>query len=362
MSIENKKVGSTTMKKKGKSQTLVNIGILCLPRGKQNSSKKAKMEKGSLDTIGRLKNPNSLLRYSQINGYAMSLQQKVRVKLPKLLVVKNPMPKTEKGVKGKKKKIKWTKPAGLLPKEIGPIFCNASRNKKTLKRDSSSSKNDRHGDADALDECMEERDQLIVSGKKGNTFKTLLEDSVERLTLSKSCSFKKILRIIDKKGKPIELNDEENSEISTGARKQQQSLPRNLSGLFEFRFRKRIGFCFTNWKTNKADPGTDLEGADYGAVTNAETGEMSKNANWASIKRQPAGYCIIRRVKSIHQRMVKQGREYKHQDEEEQEKVELELCKKRILMGGKCRPLSASGSLHYDQDGILLPELPYQEL
>ncbi|KAJ8572835.1 hypothetical protein K7X08_009346 [Anisodus acutangulus] len=317
------------------------------------------MEKGSSHRIEKRKNRSSLLKYSQINGFVMSLQQKVRVRLPKLLVVKNPMQKTEKSDTGKKK-IKWTKPAGLLPKEIGSIFWNASRNKKLFQRDSSSSKNDRHDDADALNKCMEERDQLIVSGEKCNMFKTLLEDSVERLTLSKSCSFKKILRIIDTKAKPLKVNDEENSEISTGTRKQPRIL-QNLSGLFKFR--KRIGFCFTNWKTNKADPGTGFEGADYGAVNNAEMGEMSKTINWASIKRQPAAvYCIIRRVKSIHKRVVKQGRECKHEDEEEQEKVELELCKKRILMGGKCRPLSASGSLHYDQNGILFPELPYQEL
>lgn len=141
-----------------------------------------------------------------------------------------------------------------------------------------------------------------------------------------------------------------------------QEHTRNLSGLFEFRFRKRIGFCFTSWKTNKTDPGTDFEGADYGVVTNAETVKMSKTINWASIKRQTAGYCISRRVKSIRNRVLKQGKEHKHENEKEQEEVELELCKKRILMGGKCRPLSASGILHYDQDGILLPELPYQEL
>nr|GME14127.1 hypothetical protein CDL12_18591 [Ipomoea batatas] len=35
---------------------------------------------------------------------------------------------------------------------------------------------------------------------------------------------------------------------------------------------------------------------------------------------------------------------------------EIELCKKRILMGEKCKPLNVSGSLHYDQNGVLLPE------
>ncbi|XP_010548772.1 PREDICTED: uncharacterized protein LOC104820098 [Tarenaya hassleriana] len=35
---------------------------------------------------------------------------------------------------------------------------------------------------------------------------------------------------------------------------------------------------------------------------------------------------------------------------------EEELCKKRILMGGKCKPLNRSGTLQYNRDGILLPE------
>ncbi|KAH7574659.1 hypothetical protein JRO89_XS03G0327600 [Xanthoceras sorbifolium] len=34
-----------------------------------------------------------------------------------------------------------------------------------------------------------------------------------------------------------------------------------------------------------------------------------------------------------------------------------ELCKKRILMGERCRPLNVSGTLHYDEDGILLPDV-----
>ncbi|CAA3007035.1 Hypothetical predicted protein [Olea europaea subsp. europaea] len=43
-------------------------------------------------------------------------------------------------------------------------------------------------------------------------------------------------------------------------------------------------------------------------------------------------------------------------EEEKEERSEMELCKKRILMGEKCRPLNLSGALHYDKDGILLPE------
>ncbi|GAA0166465.1 hypothetical protein LIER_21613 [Lithospermum erythrorhizon] len=34
----------------------------------------------------------------------------------------------------------------------------------------------------------------------------------------------------------------------------------------------------------------------------------------------------------------------------------MELCKKRIMMGRRCRSLNLSGSLQYDENGILLPE------
>nr|GMD03576.1 uncharacterized protein LOC107772263 [Ipomoea batatas] len=46
--------------------------------------------------------------------------------------------------------------------------------------------------------------------------------------------------------------------------------------------------------------------------------------------------------------------EFNRKTEEEDEG--LELCKKRILMGERCRALSTSGSLHYDGNGVLLPE------
>ena len=34
-----------------------------------------------------------------------------------------------------------------------------------------------------------------------------------------------------------------------------------------------------------------------------------------------------------------------------------ELCKKRILMGRRCRPLNHSGIIQYDENGVLLPEI-----
>lgn len=38
------------------------------------------------------------------------------------------------------------------------------------------------------------------------------------------------------------------------------------------------------------------------------------------------------------------------------ERKGLELCKRRILMGVKCKPVTASGKLHYGTDGVILAE------
>ncbi|KAK1420709.1 hypothetical protein QVD17_22527 [Tagetes erecta] len=46
----------------------------------------------------------------------------------------------------------------------------------------------------------------------------------------------------------------------------------------------------------------------------------------------------------------------KHQGKLEDEGGSLELCKKRIMMGKKCRPLNVSGVLRYDNNGVLQPE------
>ncbi|KAL9689165.1 hypothetical protein QQ045_033599 [Rhodiola kirilowii] len=41
---------------------------------------------------------------------------------------------------------------------------------------------------------------------------------------------------------------------------------------------------------------------------------------------------------------------------EKKEQKGFELCKKRILMGEKCKPVNASGKLHYGRDGVILAE------
>lgn len=61
---------------------------------------------------------------------------------------------------------------------------------------------------------------------------------------------------------------------------------------------------------------------------------------------------LLRRAISAKRRAAKR------EEEGGDDKVAVvnELCKRRILMGMKCKPVNASGKLHYGQDGVILHE------
>ncbi|CAL0300113.1 unnamed protein product [Lupinus luteus] len=64
----------------------------------------------------------------------------------------------------------------------------------------------------------------------------------------------------------------------------------------------------------------------------------------------------LKMVRSLMRRKV--TKQYKQKgDEYGNEDIGEEPCKKRILMGVRCKPLSCSGILRYDEDGIFLPEI-----
>ncbi|KAE9618943.1 hypothetical protein Lalb_Chr02g0148001 [Lupinus albus] len=66
----------------------------------------------------------------------------------------------------------------------------------------------------------------------------------------------------------------------------------------------------------------------------------------------------LKMVRSVMKRKVTKQSKKKGDKYGNKERGEEELCKKRILMGVKCKPLSSSGILRYDEDGIFLPEIP----
>ena len=56
-------------------------------------------------------------------------------------------------------------------------------------------------------------------------------------------------------------------------------------------------------------------------------------------------------------KQFERGSEEENDGKDKEENGELVLCKKRIPMGEKCRPLGFSGTLRYDKGDILLPEV-----
>nr|GMD46921.1 hypothetical protein CDL12_18591 [Ipomoea batatas]GMD69386.1 hypothetical protein CDL12_18591 [Ipomoea batatas] len=88
-----------------------------------------------------------------------------------------------------------------------------------------------------------------------------------------------------------------------------------FSGMFRLKTKKKGGFRLRKWKKKI---------------------RMRKSSSVGAVKKRFA------RIRSCRM----SGRK----------EEEIELCKKRILMGEKCKPLNVSGSLHYDQNGVLLPE------
>ncbi|KAF1878626.1 hypothetical protein Lal_00047297 [Lupinus albus] len=84
-----------------------------------------------------------------------------------------------------------------------------------------------------------------------------------------------------------------------------------------------------------------------------------KNKGWRNFK-VSIRFSKVRRkmVRSVMKRKVTKQSKKKGDKYGNKERGEEELCKKRILMGVKCKPLSSSGILRYDEDGIFLPEIP----
>ncbi|XP_058215851.1 uncharacterized protein LOC131326948 [Rhododendron vialii] len=152
-------------------------------------------------------------------------------------------------------------------------------------------------------------------------------------------------------------------------------------------FSKKVGSIVSNVFGNKK-PATKSSGRKD-VIGNEETGDteeakteakaplhLPENFDERNGKQVSSSNLIrvpnrkIRRGRSVRKKEITdraKGNENEGKKEEEEERgeeEEEELCKKRILMGQKCRPLHQSGLLHYDENGVLLPEVDYlcQEL
>ncbi|KAK6119056.1 hypothetical protein DH2020_047206 [Rehmannia glutinosa] len=131
--------------------------------------------------------------------------------------------------------------------------------------------------------------------------------------------------------KKVHARDGQSGNAKKRCKKQSpKAVPSSLSGIFT---KGTAGFNLGKWRTVKT-------GCANGNGNGSKGGSSLMKAK-VELKRD-----VSRREKKTSREEAK----------EEGNNREMELCKKRILMGGKCRPLNPSGVLHYDKQGILLPE------
>ncbi|KAJ1385598.1 hypothetical protein SESBI_41561 [Sesbania bispinosa] len=106
-------------------------------------------------------------------------------------------------------------------------------------------------------------------------------------------------------------------------------------------------FIRTKMRTVKSSDGD-------GAVT--RLGHVRRKASLWRLVRIPSKILVIRLKLKMLRSLVKKKvtKQFEQGDGEDKDR---ELCKKRILMGGRCKPLNSSGTLSYDSDGLFLPEI-----
>ncbi|KAB2621578.1 hypothetical protein D8674_023760 [Pyrus ussuriensis x Pyrus communis] len=105
-----------------------------------------------------------------------------------------------------------------------------------------------------------------------------------------------------------------------------------------------------------------IKSPDGGSLTKSKTKRnrvVGEHGSSGNLNRAPSKLMVTGGRKSSTGRSLGRmlSREFDEGDDSRQEEREgEELCKKRILMGGKCKPLSLSGTLQYAENGILVTE------
>ncbi|KAI8028360.1 hypothetical protein LOK49_LG02G02280 [Camellia lanceoleosa] len=172
--------------------------------------------------------------------------------------------------------------------------------------------------------------------------------------------------------------DEDNNNNNNKTKKRSWPKPRNL-------LPKKVSFMACNiFCGNKKPPSLPLQDGNELEIGNKNNNgltltecmeERGVEPEISGSVKNTSSSCSSKKVSSsskfiwVSNRMIRKARSgggerkkvIKKRDEEEKngekEEEAEELCKKRILMGEKCRPLNLSGALHYDKNGVLLPEL-----
>ncbi|KDP23428.1 hypothetical protein JCGZ_23261 [Jatropha curcas] len=281
-------------------------------------------------------NPDTCNRNS--NSYLFSItisQPKIRIKIPKLLA--KTMQKRSNGASNidhvKEKKKKWGK--------FGSIFSSIFNTKKSPKVQ----RND--DDNISTDHQTGPSEAKIL--KRVDQYFAVLDDHDS--SSSTSYSFNRLLQIEDE-----EEEKRSNKEKKGKSNKQPNKAEKHLkvSPSLSRLFRKSTS-CNNFIKSKNHNISPTNVGKIAEAVVGGQASRVAFNRSTSdtmNLQQAPS------RISTTH-RKLKMAQSSSNQETSEREDrggEQQELCKKRILMGEKCRPLSYSGTLQYDKDGTLLPD------
>ncbi|OMP11456.1 hypothetical protein COLO4_03800 [Corchorus olitorius] len=224
------------------------------------------------------------------------------------------------------KKKKWGKCKKSLRKRVGAMFSNVFGNKKLSSPDESDEK------GDEVDENGDEVDKLVVETKElvvkmaTKRIETVQGTAVATgFGVAKSLLVKKLETTSDQAGdEGKERQEQEGNIVSKSRRTKRGNINNNSYSIVV------AGDKTGSQKvTGKAEYSDDLPPPPPSKVP-----LVTRNGS-SSRRRLKVSFMTVKKL---------MGRDSgKH-----------ELCKKRILMGGKCRPL---GAIQYDENGFLLPEI-----
>ncbi|KAF9669877.1 hypothetical protein SADUNF_Sadunf13G0010200 [Salix dunnii] len=296
------------------------------------------------DIIASNDSPNS----QRCNVSSITIPEpKIRIRIPKLLA-KTMQRRSDDCITDhlddhtRAKKERVVQPKSLLPEKFGLFFSSVFGKKKSPKASSKVHKNGDgyKSDVAGLDDGLYDGDQPFEVAAKSPLH--LLEEEEEEG---------------EEHGKPT-IERRENKPSRAADMYLKVSIP------FLSFFKKYTGLNFFRAKTITDHTVLRRQGTSHNLpsgvrMSDTPAGRQESSSNLLiNPSRVPSTDQKLRMASfSGNTSSSKIGGKPGQTGEESREESGDELCKKRILMGEKCKPLNLSGSLHYDEDGILLPEV-----
>ncbi|KAJ6384591.1 hypothetical protein OIU78_027825 [Salix suchowensis] len=300
-----------------------------------NAFQKGKKKEENPNTCRDIIASNDLPNSQRCNVSSITPPEpKIRIRIPKLLA-KTMQRRSDDCITDhlddhtRAKKERVVQPKSLLPQKLGLFFSSVFGKKKSPKASSKVHKNGDgyKSDVAVVDGGLHDGDQPLEVAPKSPLHLLEIEEEEEE----------------GENGKPA-IERRENKPSRAADMYLKVSFP------FLSFFTKYTGLNFFRGKTITDHTVLRRQGTSHNLASGARMSETPAG-------RQESSGNLLRNPSTVPSTRGKIGGKPGQAGEESREESGDELCKKRILMGEKCKPLNLSGSLHYDEDGILLPEV-----